>query len=223
MTKSATYFLMIAFALSFCFITACGDVEATDGKTGGGAVPTPTPTPAPVPGVASKVFGDCTVTGNMAYFEVKCTKEIKNIQMGGITAGKALNLSNGGKKIKIDKIDPNTLRGRASGHTKLDFRANHTDGSSSDISFGGGAGGKVLLDCTVTGNVTAFEVKCPKEIENFQMGSQTYTGLLQSVGGKTIQIDKKDANTLKGSSTGHTKLDFKVNHTNGSSSYISIK
>lgn len=138
MVKSATYFLKIAFALSFCFITACGDGGASGDGAGGGATPTPrttsSPTPTPAPGVAaSKVFGDCTVTGNMANFEVKCTKEIKNFEMRGFTYEGSLYRGDLGRAITIDRIDANTLKGNVSGHTKLDFRVNHTDGSSSDI------------------------------------------------------------------------------------------
>jgi len=42
----------------------------------------------------------------------------------------AINLSMRGKTTKIDNdnIDSKTLKGSASGHAKLDFKVNHTDG-----------------------------------------------------------------------------------------------
>jgi len=173
-------------------------------------------------GVSGKVLGDCTVTGNVSAFEVKCPKEILDFQMGNFT-GTSLSESVGGKTVKINKIDANTLKGSSTGHTKLDFKVNHTDGSFKNLSVRGGAGGKVPGACTVMGTVSAFEVKCPKEILTFQIRGLVLSNLLESVGGKMIQIDKTDANTLKGSSIGHTRLDFKVNHIDGSSSDISVK
>lgn len=123
----------IAIITIVYFIAACnggGGSGSTGGSSGGGS------TGAGSTGGSSSgggTFGSCTVTGNMASFDIKCTKDIKNIQMGGISAGAGINLSMGGKTTKIDKIDAKTLKGSASGHAKLEFTINHIDGSTSDI------------------------------------------------------------------------------------------
>lgn len=125
--------LKTLLAFSVCLIAGCGDGTSTSGTTTGGG----STTTGSGDSSGSKVFGDCTLTGNMANFEVICTKDIKNFQMvtdmGMMTSGASLNISVGGKSVKIEKTDAKTLKGTASGYPKLDFTANHTDGTASNI------------------------------------------------------------------------------------------
>jgi len=68
------------------------------------------------------VFDSCTLTGTLASFDVKCTKDITNFTLTVIPGN-----------IKLSKTDDRSLKGICPNCAKFSFAVNHTDGTKSTI------------------------------------------------------------------------------------------